>query len=371
MLIGIPKEIKNSEFRVSASPAGVAEMVHHGHSVMVQSKAGHAIGFDDAQYQTAGAMIIGSAEEIFAKADMIVKVKEPQAVECKMLRENQVIFCYLHLAADPKQADMLMDSGAVAIAFETVTSPDNTLPLLSPMSEVAGRVSIQAGAYALEKAQGGRGVLLSGVTGVAPGKVLVVGGGVAGYNAAVVASGMGADVTIMDKSLKRLGYLDQVFKGRVKCVYSTVSALEESLREADLVIGAVLIPGASAPKLVRKEHLSTMKRGAVIADISIDQGGFCETSRPTTHEDPVYEMGGVIHYCVANIPSAVARTSSQALENATLPYTLALADKGARNALRDDAHFRNGLNVCGGRITHEAVAKALGKDYTQATVALG
>ncbi len=364
MLIGVPKEIKNSEFRVSLSPAGVAEVVHHGHKVMVETNAGAGIGFSDEEYTAAGATIVKTAKEVFETAEMVVKVKEPQEPECKMLREGQVIFCYLHLAADPKQGDLLLASKTTAIAFETVTSPDNTLPLLAPMSEVAGRMSIQAGAYALEKAQGGRGVLLSGVTGVAPGKVLVVGGGVVGYNAAVVASGMGADVTVMDKSLKRLAYLDQIFQGRVKCVYSTVSALEAALKEADLVVGAVLIPGASAPKLIKKKHLASMKRGAVIADVSIDQGGCAETSRATTHQDPVYDVDGVIHYCVANIPAAVARTSSQALENATLPFTIALADKGYKKALLDDPHFMNGLNVHAGHITHAAVAEALGKPFT-------
>jgi alanine dehydrogenase len=371
MLIGVPKEIKNNEFRVAITPAGVAELVHHGHQVVIETKAGHAIGFDDADYQTAGAKIAKTAEEIFARADMIVKVKEPQPVECKMLREGQVIFCYLHLAADPKQAELLAESKSVAIAFETVTHPDGTLPLLTPMSEVAGRLAIQAGANALEKVKGGRGVLLAGVTGVARGKVLVIGGGVVGTNAAYVASGMGADVTVLDKSLKRLRQLDEIFGGRVKALYSTVSALEEQLREADLVVGAVLIPGASAPKLIRKSHLGMMKRGSVLVDVAIDQGGCAETSKATTHAEPVYDVDGVIHYCVANMPSAVARTSTQALENATLPYTLALANKGYRTALREDAHFRNGLNVCQGRITHEAVADALKMEYVPATVMLG
>ncbi|MBI1276288.1 alanine dehydrogenase [bacterium] len=371
MLIGVPKEIKNNEFRVSTSPAGVAELVHHGHQVIVETKAGHAIGFDDSQYQAAGAKIAASAEEVFARADMIVKVKEPQPVECKMLREGQVIFCYLHLAADPKQAELLMESKSVAIAFETVTHSDGTLPLLTPMSEVAGRLSIQAGANALEKVKGGRGVLLSGVTGVAPGKVVVIGGGVVGTNAAYVAAGMGADVVVLDKSLKRLRQLDEIFSGRIKAIYSTQAALEEHLQEADLVVGAVLIPGASAPKLIRREHLAKMKRGSVIVDVAIDQGGCTEMSKATTHAEPVYDVDGIILYCVANMPSAVARSSSQALENAILPYTLALAGKGYRTALREDAHFRNGLNVCQGRITHEAVAGALKLDYTPATVMLG
>ncbi len=371
MLIGVPKEIKNREYRVSISPAGVAELVMHGHQVIVETKAGYDVGFDDKEYQTAGALIASTADEVYGRADMIVKVKEPQEVECKMLREGQVIFCYLHLAADPKQAELLKESKSVAIAFETVTANDGSLPLLAPMSQVAGRLSVQAGANALEMRQGGRGVLLSGVTGVPAGKVTIIGGGVVGLNAAKVAVGMGARVTILDKSLPRLSYLDDIFGSRITTVYSTLQSLEKYIYEADLVIGAVLIPGASAPKLIQKRHLKKMKRGAVIADVAIDQGGCAETSKATTHDDPVYEVDGVIHYCVANMPAAAARTSSQALEHATLPYTIALANKGFRQALRDDKHLMNGLNVCGGRITHAAVAEALGDEAVSPSMVLG
>ncbi len=370
MLIGVPKEIKRFEFRVSVSPSGVAELVHQGHQVIVEKNAGFAIGFDDADYQAAGALIASTAQEVYARADMVVKVKEPQPVECEMLRPGQTLFCYLHLAADPKQGELLQQSGATAIAFETVTADDGTLPLLRPMSEVAGRVAVQAGARALERSMGGRGVLLSGVPGVAAGKVLVIGGGVVGTNAAMLAAGLGADVTIMDKSLKRLAELDMMFGGRIKTVYSTQAALEEHLTTADLTIGAVLIPGASAPKLVRREHLKHMKRGSVIVDVAIDQGGCFETSKPTTHDEPVYVVDEVVHYCVANMPSAVARTSSQALENATLPYTIMLANKGAKQAMLENRHLMNGLNVHAGRFTYRAVSEALGKDFIPAEQAL-
>jgi alanine dehydrogenase len=371
MLIGVPKEIKNHEYRVGVTPSGVRELLHHGHRCIVQSKAGFEIGYEDSQYQTAGALIAETAEEVYARADMIVKVKEPQPQECMMLREGQVIFCYLHLAPDPRQAELLMQSGAIAIAFETVTAPDNSLPLLAPMSEVAGRLSIQAGSFALEKSHGGRGVLLGGVPGVPAADVVILGAGVVGTNAALMAKGLSANVTIIDKSIKRLKEIDLMFQSQINTVYATVESIEHHVMQADLIVGAVLIPGASAPRLVTKKMLSSMRRGAVLVDVSIDQGGCFETSHPTTHDDPLYTVDGIVHYCVANMPAAVARTSTQALENATLPYTIALADKGYRSALREDTHFRNGLNVHRGKITHEAVAQALNHAYVPAGVALG
>lgn len=368
MRIGVPTEIKNHEYRVGLAPAAARELVHHGHEVLVEAGAGAGIGAADAAYAAAGAKIVPTAAEVFAKAEMVVKVKEPQLAECKMLRPGQVLFTYLHLAPDPEQAEALMKSGCTAIAYETVTAADGSLPLLAPMSEVAGRMSIQAGAHALEKAQGGRGVLLGGVPGVAPGKVVILGGGVAGTNAAHVALGSGADVTIVDKSVPRLRHLDAVFGGRAKTVYSTVDAVEALLKDADLVIGAVLIPGASAPKLVSRALLKTMQPGSVIVDIAIDQGGCLETSRATTHDAPTFVEEGVIHYCVANMPGAVARTSTYALNHATLPYALALANKGWKRALADDAGLKNGLNIHEGRITFKAVAEALGRtaDYRPA-----
>ena len=363
MLIGVPKEIKVHEYRVGLTPAGVRELVEHGHQVIVQTLAGTGIGISDALYQAAGAWIVGDAAEIFARAEMVVKVKEPQAVECKMLREGQLLFTYLHLAPDPEQTQGLVDSGCVAIAYETVTDPRGGLPLLAPMSEVAGRMSIQAGAHAMEKAQGGNGVLMGGVPGVAPADVVVIGGGVVGYNAAKVAVGMGASVTILDRSLPRLAWLDTTFDGRLKTLYSTVDALESTVTQADLVIGAVLVPGAAAPKLVTREMLKKMKPGAVIVDVAIDQGGCFETSRATTHQNPTYVEEGVVHYCVANMPGGVARTSTFALTNATLPFALALADKGYKKALLDDVHLREGLNVHLGKVTYKAVAEALGYEY--------
>jgi alanine dehydrogenase len=370
MLIGTPKEIKVHEYRVGLTPAGVKELKAHGHTVMLQAGAGLGIGLTDEVYVAAGAEIVDTAEEVFARAEMVIKVKEPQAVECKMLRPGQLLFTYLHLAPDPEQTKGLIDSGCIAIAYETVTDNRGGLPLLAPMSEVAGRMSIQAGAHAMEKAQGGNGVLLGGVPGVAPAEVLVIGGGVVGYNAARIAVGMGANVTILDRSLPRLNYLDSVFTGRLNTIYSTVDALEHYTRQADLVIGAVLVPGAAAPKLVRREHLRAMKNGAVVVDVAIDQGGCFETSRPTTHQNPTYLEEGVVHYCVANMPGGVARTSTFALTNATLPFALALADKGYKKALLDDPHLREGLNVHTGRITYKAVADALGYAYVQATTAL-
>ncbi len=367
MLIGVPKEIKNNEYRVGLTPGSVRELVRYGQQVMVETNAGAAIGMLDEDYVRAGASIVTDAKEIFAKSDMVVKVKEPQHDECLMLRENQVLFTYLHLAPDPEQTALLLKSGVIAIAYETVTGPNNSLPLLAPMSEVAGRLSIQAGAHSLEIAQGGEGVLLGGVPGVAPAKVLVIGGGVVGDNAAYMARGMGAEVTILDRSLPRLRQLDVEYGGRVKCVYSTVETIEEYALQADLVIGAVLVPGAAAPKLLSRDIISRMKKGSVVVDVAIDQGGCFETSKATTHQDPTYVVDGVVHYCVANMPGAVARTSTLALNNATLPFTLALAIKGYKQALLNDPDLRNGLNVHKGRITHPAVASDLGYDYLPAT----
>ncbi|MEO9383515.1 alanine dehydrogenase [Chromobacterium phragmitis] len=363
MLIGVPKEIKNHEYRVGLTPSGARELVANGHKVLVQTHAGLAIGFTDEQYIQAGASIASNADEVFERAEMIVKVKEPQPVECRMLRPGQILFTYLHLAPDPEQTKLLIESDAIAIAYETVTDERGGLPLLAPMSEVAGRMAIQAGAHALEKAQGGRGVLLGGVPGVAPAKVVVIGGGVVGLNAARMAMGAGADVAILDKSLSRLKEIDMVFGGRIKTLMSNGANIDDSIRDADLVIGAVLIPGAAAPKLVTRAMLKTMKPGAVLVDVAIDQGGCFETSRATTHQDPIYTVDGIVHYCVANMPGGVARTSTQALTNATLPYTLELANKGWRQALLDNAHLRNGLNVCRGRVTYQAVAQDLGHAY--------
>jgi alanine dehydrogenase len=370
MLIGVPKEIKNHEYRIGLTPAGVRELVHDGHQVLVQQDGGEPIGFDDAQYLDAGAEIVASAAEIFARAQMIIKVKEPQPAECKLLRPGQILFTYLHLAPDPEQAKALLASGATCIAYETVTSASHGLPLLAPMSEVAGRMAIQAGAHNLEKAQGGNGVLLGGVPGVEPAKVLVIGGGVVGINAARMAMGMGADVTLLDRDLNRLKELDMVFGGRLKTVYSTKEAVERYALEADLVVGAVLIPGASAPKLISRELVTRMKKGAVMVDVAIDQGGCFETSRPTTHQDPTYVVDGVVHYCVANMPGGVARTSTIALTNATLPYAVRLARNGVSAALEADQHLRNGLNVHAGMITHPAVAEALGYAYVEPLAAL-
>jgi alanine dehydrogenase len=370
MKIGVPKEIKTLEFRVGMTPAGVRELIHDGHEVIVETNAGEGIGMSNADYVAAGAKVVDKAEDVFAAADMIVKVKEPQLNECAMLRPDQVLFTYLHLAADPEQTAALVKSGTTAIAYETVTADDGSLPLLTPMSEVAGRLSIQAGAFALQKANGGRGVLLGGVPGVAPGKVLVIGGGVAGANAADMAVGLGASVTILDRSMPRLRQLDDIWGGRVRTVYSTVDAVDELTREADLVVGAVLVAGAAAPKLVTKENVKNMHAGAVMVDISIDQGGCFETSRPTTHAEPTYEVDGVVHYCVTNMPGAVPRTSTFALTNATLPFVKNLANLGWREALARDPHLANGLNVHAGQVNHEAVAHDLGYDYMSAEDAL-
>jgi alanine dehydrogenase len=366
MLIGVPKEIKPQENRVGLTPESVSELVHAKHQVIVQTQAGSGIGCDDAAYRAAGAQIAASAAEVFAKAGMIVKVKEPQAIECGMLRKGQILFTYLHLAPDPEQAQMLQDSGAVCIAYETVTSPTGGLPLLAPMSEVAGRMAVQSAASHLEKIRGGKGMLLGGVPGVPPAHVLILGAGVVGTHALQMAVGMGAKVTVVDKSVDRLRQLDLVFGNRIATRYSTSAAIDALLPSADVVIGGVLIPGASAPKLVRREHLKMMEPGTVLVDVAIDQGGCFETSRATTHAEPTYIEESIVHYCVANMPGGVPRTSTFALNNATLPFTLALANKGWKKALTDDAHLREGLNVCDGQITHKAVAKALNKTYANA-----
>ena len=364
MRIGVPREIKKQENRVGLVPASVKELVNHGHSILVETNAGAAIGFDDSAYIDAGATIASSAKEVFDNCDMIVKVKEPQPQECEMLSEGQILFTYLHLAPDPEQAKALIKSKCVAIAYETVTGPNGRgLPLLAPMSEVAGRLATQEGAHYLQKHLGGLGKLTGGVPGVEPCNVLVLGGGIAGFNAARMAAGLEANVTILERSADRMRELDDYFKGRAQIVYSTEDAIERYAYEADMVIGAVLIPGASAPKLLTKEMLPGMKDGCVIVDIAIDQGGCFETSKPTTHADPIYEVDGVIHYCVANMPGAVPLTSALALNNAVLPYAIRLANKGWKQALLEDPNFMNGLNVCMGKITHKDVAESLKMDY--------
>ena len=362
MHIGVPKEIKNHEYRVGLTPASVRELVQAGHEVIVQTDAGTGIGMTDADYISAGATVKADARQVFADSDLVVKVKEPQPDECRFLRAGQVLFTYLHLAPDPQQTELLLNSAAIAIAYETVTAVDGSLPLLAPMSEVAGRLSVQAGAHCLEKAQGGSGVLLGGVPGVAPAKVLVIGGGVVGDNAAAMALGMNADVALLDRSLPRLRQLE--------AEYSTQESIEEYALQSDLIIGAVLKPGATAPKLLSKELVKRMKPGSVLVDVAIDQGGCFETSRPTTHQAPTYIVDDVVHYCVANMPGAVPRTSTLALNNATLPYITALADKGVKQALADDPGLRNGLNVYQGRVTCEAVANDLHYDYLPAVEAL-
>ena len=371
MKIGVPKEIKNHEYRVGMTPTSVREAVHHGHEVFVETNAGIGITGSDDDYRAAGATVLDSAEEVFATADMIVKVKEPQANERKMLREGQILFTYLHLAPDPEQTKDLVESGAICIAYETVTDPHGGLPLLAPMSQVAGRMSIQAGAHCLERAQGGGGVLLAGVPGVRPAKVVVVGGGVVGENAAYMAVGMGADVTILDRNVDTMRALVVRFGQSVKTLYSTRLTLEEEVLAADLVIGAVLLPGAEAPKLITRDLVSRMKAGSVICDVAIDQGGCAETSKATTHAEPTYVVDDVVHYCVANMPGAVSHTSTYALNNVTLPFTLAIADKGYKQALLDDPHLLEGLNVCEGKVTYEAVAHDLGYDFVDARTALG
>ena len=371
MHIGVPKEIKNNEFRVGLVPSSVAELVHNGHQVTIETNAGNGAGVTDADYVAAGASIAATADEIFASADMIVKVKEPLAVERKKLRKGQLLFTYLHLAPDPEQTKDLLASGATCIAYETVTSPTGGLPLLTPMSEVAGRLAPQVGAHCLEKAQGGLGILLGGVPGVPAGNVVILGGGVSGTHAATIALGMGANVTVVDRSAEVLRRISAQFNGAVRTVFSTRDAVNSLVTTADMVIGCVLIPGAEAPKLITRAMLKTMKPGSVIVDVAIDQGGCCETSKATTHAEPTYVVDGVIHYCVANMPGAVARTSTFALNNGTLPFALALANKGWKQATIDDKHLRNGLNVHDGKLTYKAVADAQGLAYTSAESILG
>ena len=370
MKIGCPKEIKPQEFRVGMTPNAAFEAVNHGHEVIIESGAGIGAGFEDADYIEAGAKIITTAAEVFKAADMIVKVKEPQAIERKMLREGQILFTYLHLAPDPEQTKDLLASGATCIAYETVTDRSGGLPLLAPMSEVAGRLAPQVGAWTLQKANGGRGVLMGGVPGVGPARVVVIGGGVVGTHAARIAAGMGADVTVLDRSLPRLRYLDDVYGGVFKTSYASAGNTIELARQADMIIGAVLIPGAAAPKLISRAQLSELKPGAVLVDVAIDQGGCFETSKATTHQDPIYEVDGIMHYCVANMPGAVARTSTIALGNATMPFLLSLADKGWKKACADDAHLKAGLNVHAGKLTYAAVAEALGMESITADEAI-
>jgi alanine dehydrogenase len=364
MLIGVPKEVKTHEYRVGLVPGSVRELFHHGHKVVVETGAGAAIGFDDRSYQAAGAQIFTNAAEVFAAAELIVKVKEPQPPEVALLRHDQILFTYLHLAADEALTQELIRSGVIAVGYETVTDARGGLPLLAPMSEVAGRMSVQVGAHCLEKEQGGIGVLLGGVPGVPAAKVVILGGGVAGTNAARMAMGMEAYVTVIDRSLPRLYELDLQFGAQLHTLYSTMENIEREVAAADLVIGAVLIPGAAAPRLVSRDLVRAMRPGTVVVDISIDQGGCFETSRPTTHAAPTYIEEGVVHYCVTNMPAAVARTSTVALNNATLPFVLALADRGWQRALTEDLHLRNGLNICRGRVTHPAVAHDLGLPLT-------
>lgn len=363
MRIGVPKEIKSHEYRVGLTDGNVRELVEHGHSVLVESDAGAAIGMTDADYAGRGATVVDSAAQVFAESDLIVKVKEPQPDECAMLREGQILFTYLHLAPNPELAKRLLATGVTAIAYETVTGPGHSLPLLAPMSEVAGRLSIQAGAHCLERDQGGQGILLGGVPGVAPGKILIIGGGTVGDNAAHVARGLGADVTILDRSIERLRQLDHEHEGAIKCVYSKSETIEKYALEADLIIGAVLVPGAAAQKVLTKRMVRHMKTGSVLVDVAIDQGGCSETSRPTTHQDPTYVVDGVVHYCVTNMPGVVPRTSTLALNNATLPFVLSLADLGCKEAMALDPNLGHGLNIHRGAVTHPAVAQDLGYRY--------
>lgn len=371
MLVGLPKEIKNNEYRVGLTPASVRELTSHGHQMLVQTGAGAEIGLSDAQYQAAGATLALDAAQVFAQADMIVKVKEPQPQECAMLRPGQILYTYLHLAPDPEQTAALVKSGAVCIAYETITGPGGGLPLLAPMSEVAGRMAVQAGAAHLEKSKGGMGILLGGVPGVPAAHVVVIGAGVVGTHALQMAVGMGARVTVLDKSVDRLRQLDLIFGNRINTVYSNAQSVEDAVLDADLVVGGVLIAGAAAPKLVTRSMISRMKKGAVVVDVAIDQGGCFETSHATTHAEPTFMVDGVVHYCVANMPGAVARTSTFALNNATIAHAVALADKGWKQALKDNAHLKNGLNVANGHVTYEAVAQALGYPYVNADALLG
>jgi len=371
MLIGVPTEIKNDEYRVGLTPGSVREIVAQGHSVVVQAGAGAGIGAADTEYTAAGARVLPTAEEVFGRAEMIVKVKEPQAAERKRLRRGQVLFTYLHLAPDPDQTRDLLASGVTAIAYETITAPGGGLPLLAPMSEVAGRMSVQAGAHCLEKAQGGMGVLLGGVPGVPPAKIVILGGGVVGYNAARIAVGSGAHVVVLDRSLNVLRRLDELFGPRIVTVFSNQENVERHVLSADLVIGAVLVPGAAAPKLVSREMVAKMKPGSVLVDVAIDQGGCFETSRPTTHAEPTYVVDGVVHYCVANMPGGVPRTSTYALNNATLPYVSDLAGRGYREAMKANPHLLAGLNVHEGKVTCREVAEALGLDFAEPSSAIG
>lgn len=368
MLVGVPKEIKVHEYRVGLTPSSVREIIRAGSKVMIEQNAGLGIGIDDEGYKEAGAIIVTNADDVFASADLIVKVKEPQPEECLKLREQQILFTYLHLAADKKQARLLMASGCSAIAYETVTQTDGGLPLLTPMSQVAGRMSIQAGAHFLEKAQGGSGVLLGGVPGVKPGQVLIIGGGVVGTHAAEMALGLGATVTILDKSLVRLQQLHMQFGSRLNTIYATQESIEKYAIHADVIVGAVLMPGGAAPKLITRDILRMMRPGSVVVDVAIDQGGCIETSRPTTHQHPTFVEEGITHYCVSNMPGAVPRTSTFALNNATLPFILSLVTKGAHRALLDDKHLFNGLNIYQGQITCEPVAQALGESYMPARI---
>ena len=370
MIVGVPKEIKPQENRVGLVPASVSEVIRAGGTVLVEKSAGLGIGISDQDYLAAGAEVVDTADEIYRRAELIVKVKEPQPIECKQLREGQTLFTYLHLAPDPQQTRMLKESGVTAIAYETVTQTGGGLPLLTPMSQVAGRMSIQAGAHCLEMAQGGSGVLLSGVPGVSPGNVVIIGGGVVGSNAARMAVGMESNVTILDKSLPRLRELDIQFGSRLNTIYATSEALDRYIVDADLVVGAVLVPGSSAPKLLTRAMLKAMRPGSVVMDVAIDQGGCFETSRPTTHHEPTYIVDGIVHYCVANMPGAVPKTSTFALNNATLPFVLSLVTNGVKRALMSDNHLLNGLNVHQGMITYEAVARDLGYDYIAAGDAL-
>lgn len=371
MLIGVPKEIKVEEYRVGLAPATVRELVDHGQRVIVERDAGQGVGATDVDYQRAGAEIVDSAEEVFARAELLVKVKEPQASERKMLHEGQVLFTYLHLAPDPEQCRGLVASGAVCIAYETVTQAGGGLPLLAPMSEIAGRMAIQVGARFLEKPQGGRGILLGGATGVAPARVVVLGAGTVGLNAARIAVGSQAQVVVLGHTIESLHRVDRLFGGRVVTLHSNTHNIEEQVVSADLLIGAALVPGGLAPKLVSRKLVGSMKPGAVIVDVSIDQGGCCETSRPTTHASPIYVEKGVVHYCVANMPGAVPHTSTYALNNATLPFVLEIAGKGWKRALAENPHLRNGLNICMGEVTNSAVAEALGYTYREPSPLLG
>lgn len=370
MLVGVPKEIKNHEYRVGLTPDSVQELVNRGHQVIIETNAGGKIGFSDGHYEKAGAKIVPNQDDVFESADMIVKVKEPQPSECKKLSAGQTLFTYLHLAPDPQQTELLVESGATCIAYETVTDNFNGLPLLAPMSEVAGRLSIIEGAHHMMVPKGGRGMLISGVPGTPPAKVVIIGGGVVGYNAAIMAVGLNADVTILDVNINRLREIYSDFNGKVRCIYSTQAAIAEYCSQADLVVGAVLVPGAAAPKLITRELIKNMRPGTVVVDVAIDQGGCIETSRATTHEEPTYLVDNVVHYCVANMPGAVAQTSTVALNNVTLPFALKIADKGAKQAMHDDPHLMNGLNVHAGKITCEAVARALGYEYVEPKSAL-